>query len=828
MKTYKYIILFLSLIFLQAKLYSNSWNTPDHGYFTCQEGIDGSVSTLSRATGMITYNGKLLHFINYAGEAYNNSIIIRTLQNESPDLSTLHFSYTMQENINNLNQLGNYQWQPAPVIFNNTLYLFFGIGFNHVGYSKYNSGAGTWSHSYPGPPGSTQGYYIGAAVVENKLCIVTQNDAGGTSIYWTKDLINWESLVTDINPYNGDYDKDKISAINRTYVENGQIKNKLMVAYLDADSHPHCADYKFDSDENLVKISNVMISTETTYSSVVLAEGSVFNDPTSSGNCLQAFLKLDSKDNGYCRYRIQRFQSVENGNWLKAEDNMFVQNYQWASGDLTLAAANFPVMQTDGSIRQFICLVYRSYKSGSRPLHCAFCASDYLVENPSGAMTMTLNKPSEVQYLGYIEGVPPYHLNNDTTGNTAPYLTPDCLHISQLEYTNSSTTTNQNSLAFDVGAKVASNIMGCKFEVAYAFSQKHDYEKSTKLQTSLSTFAGPESPGYYITIQSILSRSQYDVFDASRTHLLYPNYFFYFQMPPILINQKRATLQNGLDPSNPETYINRGINFNSYNPVGAVSNSWTTQMESSAMISVESSKSVTNTHKISITLGAELGELFEVEAEGSVEVEMESTTITGNEVTAFARLNEPNPDIPEDVTNLAYTMWWINNTSGSNNWWLFPGQDTSQNTWCITYEVNYLTYVSGDTVEGAPMGQFRPEATENNTGRGARLILQQPQLTTDKTETVLFPNYPNPFRNSTMIRYQIGELQGPNNLNIQQVPVTVFIYDMNGRRVSELVNELKAPGIYETEWDATNFAPGIYYCILQGQNFREVRKLMIR
>ncbi|MBI4547350.1 MAG: T9SS type A sorting domain-containing protein [Ignavibacteriae bacterium] len=65
---------------------------------------------------------------------------------------------------------------------------------------------------------------------------------------------------------------------------------------------------------------------------------------------------------------------------------------------------------------------------------------------------------------------------------------------------------------------------------------------------------------------------------------------------------------------------------------------------------------------------------------------------------------------------------------------------------------------------------------------------------------MLYQNYPNPFNPSTVIRYQLS-------VNSH---VTLRVYDILGRAVATLVNERKAAGSYEVEFDARDLPSGIY------------------
>jgi hypothetical protein len=65
----------------------------------------------------------------------------------------------------------------------------------------------------------------------------------------------------------------------------------------------------------------------------------------------------------------------------------------------------------------------------------------------------------------------------------------------------------------------------------------------------------------------------------------------------------------------------------------------------------------------------------------------------------------------------------------------------------------------------------------------------------------LIQNYPNPFNPKTKIRFRIQDA-GFTSLKV---------YDVFGREVVILVNEKKQPGEHEVEWNAENFASGVYY-----------------
>jgi len=75
---------------------------------------------------------------------------------------------------------------------------------------------------------------------------------------------------------------------------------------------------------------------------------------------------------------------------------------------------------------------------------------------------------------------------------------------------------------------------------------------------------------------------------------------------------------------------------------------------------------------------------------------------------------------------------------------------------------------------------------------------------------MLEQNYPNPFNASTIIRFSIPSLN--------KTHVLFKIYDILGREIETLVNQLLSGGIYEVNFDANNYSSGVYLYILTASN----------
>jgi len=81
----------------------------------------------------------------------------------------------------------------------------------------------------------------------------------------------------------------------------------------------------------------------------------------------------------------------------------------------------------------------------------------------------------------------------------------------------------------------------------------------------------------------------------------------------------------------------------------------------------------------------------------------------------------------------------------------------------------------------------------------------------------LSQNYPNPFNPVTQVKYDLPK----------EGFVTLKVYDVLGREVSKLVNEVKTPGSYIVDFDGTSFSSGIYFYKLEVNGFSDVKRMML-
>lgn len=163
-----------------------------------------------------------------------------------------------------------------------------------------------------------------------------------------------------------------------------------------------------------------------------------------------------------------------------------------------------------------------------------------------------------------------------------------------------------------------------------------------------------------------------------------------------------------------------------------------------------------------------------------------------SQVNVATWLYTPGEPLAEGQDHLGYLRWWYGHlpryvgvTEGVlNNWWHYA----------LDYEAAVALAKSTPVVGvyDQSFGQI-PRAFD------------------------LRQNFPNPFNPATTIRFSIPE-RGTVNLRV---------FDVLGREVKILVNEVLPAGTYERTWDAKNCSSGVYFYRLQAGGYSDTRKLVL-
>ncbi len=161
----------------------------------------------------------------------------------------------------------------------------------------------------------------------------------------------------------------------------------------------------------------------------------------------------------------------------------------------------------------------------------------------------------------------------------------------------------------------------------------------------------------------------------------------------------------------------------------------------------------------------------------------------------------------------------------TENFQTIPGSFVPGNG--TTIEPHQYFYVDNSTSQGDwyyRLKQMDLDGSFNFTEPIQVSILSGVEDKSLPTAFALEQNYPNPFNPTTEIRYQISEVRGQRS---EASRVALKVYDMLGREVATLVNEVKQPGTYSIQFDASQLTSGVYIYKLSsaGQSF--TRKMTV-
>jgi hypothetical protein len=130
-----------------------------------------------------------------------------------------------------------------------------------------------------------------------------------------------------------------------------------------------------------------------------------------------------------------------------------------------------------------------------------------------------------------------------------------------------------------------------------------------------------------------------------------------------------------------------------------------------------------------------------------------------------------------------------------------------------TAEIQNYSYVDSKIVSGSYTYRLKQIDFDGAFEYSAEVLVD----VTTPLEYALAQNYPNPFNPTTVINYSIPE----------GGYVTLDVYSLLGEKVASLVNEVQEAGRYAINFDASNFASGIYVYSLKSGNFNSVKKMLL-
>ncbi|MDP7126399.1 MAG: FlgD immunoglobulin-like domain containing protein, partial [Candidatus Marinimicrobia bacterium] len=139
--------------------------------------------------------------------------------------------------------------------------------------------------------------------------------------------------------------------------------------------------------------------------------------------------------------------------------------------------------------------------------------------------------------------------------------------------------------------------------------------------------------------------------------------------------------------------------------------------------------------------------------------------------------------------------------------------DTSFTDSVVTIDITYYYRISAFDYSGNESGYSAQVGDTYLDVDDALLIPKQ---------FTLHPNHPNPFNPITSLRYDLPE----------QAQVTLTVYDLMGREVTQLVNTVQEAGYRSVQWDATDMhgkpvSAGVYLYQIRAGEFVQTRKMVL-
>ncbi len=203
------------------------------------------------------------------------------------------------------------------------------------------------------------------------------------------------------------------------------------------------------------------------------------------------------------------------------------------------------------------------------------------------------------------------------------------------------------------------------------------------------------------------------------------------------------------------------------------------------------------------------------------------------QVTVTALADEIPPERPRNLTATPHEMhihlnWSENTEPDIKSYFIYRTTDSTNVTEAhrIVMVEHPLHAYNDSTAEGDIIYFYGVTAVDTNGNESgfsrfveAVLRTQSSVQRTGKGPAVfsLSQNYPNPFNPITTIEFGVPI----------KTHVNITVFDMLGREICELVNEIKQPGVYVLKWNAVHMESGLYFFRIRTSEFHMMKKCMV-
>jgi len=184
-------------------------------------------------------------------------------------------------------------------------------------------------------------------------------------------------------------------------------------------------------------------------------------------------------------------------------------------------------------------------------------------------------------------------------------------------------------------------------------------------------------------------------------------------------------------------------------------------------------------------------------------------------------LNSFNASLSGNILHLS----WITSSEKNNNGFEIQRKSENDNQWTAisfikgkgtSLQINYYSYEDVIPVSGTY--KYRLKQIDFD-GSYKYYYLKSDVLYNMPDKFELSQNYPNPFNPETVIRYSIAE----------ESLVSLKIYDILGKEITSLVNEIQKPGTFEIKFNSSgnNLSSGVYFYTLSAGSFSSTKKMIV-
>jgi hypothetical protein len=185
----------------------------------------------------------------------------------------------------------------------------------------------------------------------------------------------------------------------------------------------------------------------------------------------------------------------------------------------------------------------------------------------------------------------------------------------------------------------------------------------------------------------------------------------------------------------------------------------------------------------------------------------------------------------EDVDGSAVLKWRVTDSDEPLHFDVYRSSGTSRSGY-VKLEGEPVRGVDGSyvfvdiSVEAGNNYSYKLGITE---GAGPQMLFGPIEVVISRIagDAVLVWNYPNPFNPSTTITYHV-----PTSDVSSAVAVSLKIYDVSGKLIRTLVDDLRVPGYHSISWDGVDAygepaGSGVYYYVLSAGGTSVTKRMVL-